>query len=114
MLTKEEKLKKLKIKIKRTKVTVTSWYNSMDMTSKIKDLNIDIVTVDGMHFFDITVNQVEVMHKLCNVNHHFLYRPSFGCAEIRDCKYIPDGYYECDYLMSVNSYDMWNTHFIRG
>ena len=110
-MNKEEKLKKLKTKIKRTKVTVISYWEKFDMTSKIKDLDIDVVVIDDVAYFDVTVKQVETMHKLHNVNHHFLYKPTYRGAYIKDCEYLLDEYYEYDYLMSVNSYDMWERHF---
>ena len=111
-MNKEEKLKKLKTKIKRTKVTVISYWQNFDMTSKIKDLDIDVVFIGNVPYFDITVKQVETMHELHNVNHHFLYHPiTDNGADVKECKYISDGYYRYDYLMSVNSYDMWERHF---
>lgn len=111
-MSKEEKLKKLKTKIKRTKVTVISYWGNFDMTSKIKDLDIDVVFLGIMPYFDITVKQVEVMHELYNVNHHFLYRPMFNeCAYIKECEYLADGFHKYDDLMSVNSYYMWKCHF---
>ena len=111
-MNKEEKLKKLKTKIKRTKVTVISYWEKFDMTSKIKDLDIDVVVINNVPYFDITVKQVETMHKLHNVNHHFLYSPNYcNGGYVKDCEYISDGKYEYDYLMGVNSYDMWKRHF---
>ena len=111
MITKEEYIKKIKTKIKRTKVTVESWYTGQDMSSKIKDLDLDIVVVNDKKYFDIRVKQIEVCHNIHNVEHHFLYRPLFDNVEIKDCKYLNDNIYAINYLMNVNSYGMWDSHF---
>lgn len=111
MLAKEEYIKKIKTKIKRTKTTVTSWYNGMDITSKIKDLDVDIVIVDNFPYFDITIKQIEIKHEIKNVNHHFLFRPMYSIAEIKECDFLTDSHYTYDYLMNVNSYDMWASYF---
>lgn len=111
-ITKEEYLKKLKTKIKRTKVVVSSWYTGHDMSSKVKDLNLSLVEVDNKKWLDITIKQVEVCHELHNVNHHFLYRPFAECgADVKDCKYLADDHYSTNYLMTTNNYDGWRTHF---
>lgn len=110
-MNREEKIKKLKTRIKRNKITVVSWYDKSDMSSKIKNLDIDIVTVDNKEYFDIKIKQVEVMHKLHDVNHQFLYRPVYSAAEIKNCKFIKDGFYQVEHLINLNSYEMWTTHF---
>lgn len=111
MLTKKEYIKKLKTRIKKTKVTVESWGTGQDMTSKIKDLNLNIVMVDDVEYFDIQINQIEVCHHIYDVNHRFLYRPLFETVQIKECKYLDDNFYRINYLMDINSYDMWTSHF---
>ena len=111
MTIKEEALKKLKTKIKRNKVTVQSWTTGQEMTSRIKDLDIDVVKIDGVDYFAIDVKQIEVTHKLYNVNHHILLKPFSVNALVKDCKWIRDGLYEYEYLTKFNSYESWQSHF---
>lgn len=110
-MSKEEYIKKIKTKIKRTKVSVMSWYTGHDMTSKIKNLDLDIIKINNQEYFDINVKKIEVCHKIHEVNHRFQFRLLFDNVEIKNCKYLDDGFYSINYLQNINNYEMWKSNF---